>query len=66
LDIAISVGFVEAEAPPVAGTKATEIVIRAARIVRIAPIHLDYQGIEIGSQQSLPLEPEPIQYDLIR
>jgi hypothetical protein len=37
-DIDISTGFVETAAPPIAGTMATEMAIRAARIVRTAAI----------------------------
>jgi predicted YcjX-like family ATPase len=36
--IDISTGFVETTAPPVAGTRATETAIRAAKIVRMAAI----------------------------
>jgi hypothetical protein len=48
-DIDISTGFVEPAAPPIAGTMATEIEIRPARMARIE-IKREYQTILSGGQ----------------
>lgn len=49
--IDISAGFVEIAAPPVAGIMATEMAIRAARIVRTVSIGSNYQAILMAGQQ---------------
>ena len=41
----ISMGFVEATAPPVAGNIATEIAIRVAKIVRTTSMAINYRAI---------------------
>jgi hypothetical protein len=50
--IDISIGFIDAAAPPVAGTKATEIAIRAAKIVRTILMRKYYRAVHAGGQQS--------------
>jgi hypothetical protein len=49
--IDISTDFVEMVAPPVAGTIATEIAIRAARTVRTISMRENYQAMSVGGQQ---------------